>query len=343
MSSLKDVALLSGVSISTVSRVLNSPELVDPKTQKIVQEAMKKLNYRPNLVASGLRSKSSKQIALVVPNAVHYTSASMIQHTSRLLQKKGYTLILGNHHNHFETENELLDSYFRRNIDGIILYLIYDESRAVQALLEREERHVPIVVVGRRIHVPTLANVTVDNFKAGLLAAEHLASLGHRRVATVTGPQVAQWARDRLDGFREGLEQHGIKLSWSFAQQDLTDFETGTAAADEFLRLYPDRQKRPTAIWAQNDIMAAGLLKHLNQSGLCVPEDISLLGMDNIELATMITPTLSTIQQPLGEIARESIRIILEDRIPGTESTTLPHVSLEPSLVIRNSTAPPPF
>ena len=120
MVSLKDVEALSGVSPATVSRAINNPGMVDPETRKTIQAAMKKLNYRPNLVASGLRTRNSRQIALIVPDAIHHTSATMIQHTSRLLQEKGYTLILGNHHNRYETEKELLNTYFSRNIDGII-------------------------------------------------------------------------------------------------------------------------------------------------------------------------------------------------------------------------------
>ena len=162
MVSLKDVAALSGVSPATVSRAINNPGMVDPETRKTIQAAMKKLNYRPNLVASGLRTRNSRQIALIVPDAIHHTSATMIQHTSRLLQEKGYTLILGNHHNRYETEKELLNTYFSRNIDGIILYLIYDETRAVQSLLEQEERRVPVVIVGRRINVDSFSNVATD-------------------------------------------------------------------------------------------------------------------------------------------------------------------------------------
>lgn len=339
MASLKDVALLSGVSASTVSRVLNSPEIVEPNTIKKVQQAMKKLNYRPNLMASGLRSKSSRQIALIVPDAVHYTSASVIQHTSSLLQELGYTLILGNHHNHFETETELLSGYFRRNIDGIILYLIYDEGQAVQSLLEQEDRQVPVVVVGRRIHTAALSNVSVDNYKAGFLAGDYLGSLGHRRIATITGPRITQWARDRLDGFQEGLSLHRASLIWSYSQDELPDFDTGILAANEFFAASLGKE-RPTAVWAQNDIMAAGFLKQCTVRGFRVPEDISILGMDNIELATMVTPALSTIHQPFREIAQAAINIIMENR----DVQPLEHpqyVSVEPSLVVRESTGIP--
>lgn len=339
MASLKDVALLAGVSASTVSRVLNSPEIVDPNTLKRVQLAMKKLNYRPNLMASGLRSKSSRQIALIVPDAVHYTSASVIQHTSSLLQKLGYTLILGNHHNQFETETELLSNYFRRNIDGIILYLIYDEGQAIQSLLEQEDRQVPVVVVGRRIHTDALSNVSVDNYKAGFLAGDYLGSLGHQSIATITGPKITQWARDRHDGFQEGLSARNAALKWSFSQKDLPDFDTGIAAADEFFASTGEAD-RPTAIWAQNDIMATGFLKRCTARGLRVPEDISILGMDNIELATMVTPALSTIHQPFREIAQAAINIIMENR--DSQPLENPqYVSVEPSLIVRESTGAP--
>lgn len=338
MASLKDVALLAGVSASTVSRSINSPEIVDPNTLQKVQLAMKKLNYRPNLMASGLRAKNSKQIALIVPDAVHYTSASVIQYTSRRLQELGYTLLLGNHHNQFETEAELLSNYFRRNIDGIILYLIYDEYRAIQSLLDQEERQVPIVVVGRRIRTPVFSNVTVDNYKAGLMAGEYLGSLGHTNVATLTGPKITQWARDRLDGFEEGLSHYHARLCWSFSQEDLTDFDTGVLAAHRFLTAYPGAD-RPTAIWAQNDIMATGVLNVLLSAGLQIPRDLSLMGMDNIELSRMITPALSTIHQPFDQMANEAIRIILENNHSTDEQPQ--YVPIEPSLIVRDTTDVP--
>ena len=340
MSSLKDVALLAGVSPSTVSRAINTPQVVDPATFQNIQCAMKKLNYRPNLMASGLRSKSSKQIALIVPNAVHYTSASMIQHSSRLLQDLGYTLLLGNHHNQFETETELLSNYFRRNIDGIILYLIFDESRAIQSLLAQEERQIPIVVVGRRINVAPLFNVSVDNYKAGVLAGEYLGSLGHRNVATITGPMITQWARDRLEGFQAGLAKYQANLQWQFSQNELGDFETGIAAAKRFLQDHSDKP-RPTAIWAQNDIMATGLLRHFTLEGISIPEELSLLGMDDIELATMVTPSLSTIHQPLRELAQTAIQVIMDYQNNSTEEQPN-YYSSDPFLVVRESCAPPP-
>ena len=262
----------------------------------------------------------------------------MIQHTSRLLQEKGYTLILGNHHNRYETEKELLNTYFSRNIDGIILYLIYDETRAVQSLLEQEERRVPVVIVGRRINVDSFSNVATDNYLAGVMAGEYLGSIGHKRVATVTGPRITQWARDRLDGFRDGLAKYQAQLEWQYSQTDLPDFETGLAACDALMADYAGRAL-PTAIWAQNDIIAAAVLKSLTNQGYRVPEDISLLGMDDIQLCTMVTPMLSTIHQPLREIAQESIRIIMENE-PGAKPQPR-RVFLTPTLQVRESTAPP--
>ena len=338
MASLKDVALLSGVSTATVSRAINNPDVVDRDTLQTIRTAMKKLNYRPNLLASGLRSTSSKQIALIVPDAVHYTSASMIQHTSRLLQELGYALILGNHHNQFEIETELLENYFSRNIDGIILYMVYDETQAVQSLLEHQERQVPIVIVGRRISVDNFSNVAIDNYKAGVMAGEYLGSIGHRNVATVTGPRITQWARDRLDGFRKGLEKYGAVIEWEYSQEADSDFDTGLNAARAFYARFSSTTF-PTAIWSQNDIMASAIIKQFGRYGIRVPEDISLLGMDDIELATMVTPALSTIHQPFNEIAQEAIRILMEDT--AEKDLSIPRrVILEPTLIVRDSTAP---
>lgn len=336
MASLKDVARLAEVSTATVSRAINSPDVVDPTTLQKIHLAMKKLNYRPNLLASGLRSKSSKQIALIVPDAEHYSNASMIHHTSCLLQDLGYTLILGTHHNKFEIESELLNNFFSRNIDGIILYMIFNETLAVQSLLEHQERHVPIVIVGRRINVDAFSNVAIDNYQAGVMAGEYLGRIGHRHVATVTGPRITQWARDRLDGFQKGLEKYDAKIEWVFSQESDSDFDTGLLAAKEFYARFTGKTF-PTAIWSQNDIMASAILKQLGLYGLRVPEDISLLGMDDIELATIITPALSTIHQPFSKIAQEAIKILMED---ARSKQTLPprRVILEPSLIVREST-----
>ena len=135
----------------------------------------------------------------------------------------------------------MLNTYFSRNIDGIILYLIYDETRAVQSLLEQEERRVPVVIVGRRINVDSFSNVATDNYLAGVMAGEYLGSIGHKRVATVTGPRITQWARDRLDGFRDGLAKYQAQLEWQYSQTDLPDFETGLAACDALMADYAGR------------------------------------------------------------------------------------------------------
>lgn len=333
MATLKEVALLAQVSASTVSRAINYPEKVDVNTLNRIKTAMKKLNYRPNRMASSLRSKTSKQIALIVPNAAHYTSASIIQHASVQLQALGYNLVLGNHNNQLEIETALLNNYFSRNIDGIIMYLVYNDALAVQSLLNSEDRAVPIVIVGRRVNAPSLSNVAVNNYTAGTIASEYFSSLGYKKVATVTGPMVTQWARDRLDGFRAGLSKNNVELSWMYSQETETDFKTGILAAKKFLLDYTCKE-RPGAIWAQNDIIASGLIKHFSSVGIRIPQDISILGMDNIELATMVSPSISTIRQPFEEIVREAIRIITK------KSPTPCTTTIEPTLIIRESTAP---
>jgi LacI family transcriptional regulator len=307
MASMKDVAKLAGVSESTVSRVINRSIPVDEETRHRVDEAIKKLAYKPNLLAKGLRIKSSRIIGLVVPEIVHHTFASFIQFIEESAFAQGYGLIVGNHKDDPEIEESFIDGLVRRHVDGIIFSRVSDESR-VMKFISRSQ--VPVVVIDRASEKEELASVVLDNRKAGRLAGEHLVGLGHRRIGCISGPLKIGLCRERLAGLREVLAARGQSMAEDAVFEGNFKFESGIVGAEHILARHPEI----TAIWAQNDLMAVGALKYLVTQGKRVPQDISLMGMDDIGLARMISPALTTVSQPFEEICEKAVELLLAQK-----------------------------
>jgi len=331
MSSMKDVAKLAGVSISTVSRVINQNIPVDEQTTLKVQEAIRKLNFKPNLLAQGLRIRSGRLIGLVVPDFVPlHAFVDIIKYTEESAAQHNFNLILGNHHDNPDIEERFIDSLIRRSVDGIIFSRVSDESRVLKIL---HHRKIPIVVIDRALEDESVPSVIVNNSRAGELVAEHLASLGHKQIVCITGPMNISLCRERVKGFTQVLRTHNIEFDERHIFEGDFKLETGIKAMSVLLQNHP----KITGVWAQNDVMAAGAMKELHHRGMKVPEDFSVIGMDDISLASMITPALTTIRQPFKAMSETAIELILLQKrgqhIPNTK------VVLEPELIIRETTA----
>ncbi len=329
MASMRDVARLAGVSESTVSRVINRTIRVEDQTRDRVERAIQKLSYKPNLLAKGLRIKSGHLIGLAVPEIVSYVFACFIQYTEESAVKRGYRLIVGNDHGDPDTEAGFIDNLVRRNVDGIIFSRVSDDSRILR-LINRLE--VPVVIIDRAFADESIPSVVLDNYRAGYLAGAHLAGLGHTRMACITGPLKITLCRERLEGFTAALAEKGCRLEEGAVFEGDTYFESGYEAAKSFI----SGGRRVTAIWAQSDLMAVGALKYMQENGVGVPGDVSLVGMDDISLARMITPSLTTIRQPFREICEKAVDLLMRQK-DGTMVTVEKQV-ISPSLVVRDST-----
>ena len=333
MASIKDVAKLAGVSISTVSRVINDSNDVDEKTRAIVKDVIYRINYRPNLLAAGLRSKSGNLIGLVVPEIAHQSFSEFIKFTEKYVHEKNRGLILGNTSNDPDIEANFIDQLIRRNVDGIIFIRISDTSRAL-TLLKRTS--IPFVVLDRgsdRGHYPS---VLMDNIGAGRIAARHLIGLGHTKVACVTGPQDLALCRDRLKGFSRELHSAGIELRQEQIFEGDFKFSAGISAFDQFRSNNPEI----TGIWAQNDLMAMGVIARAADAGVRVPRELSVFGVDNINSCDMIRPRLTTIAQPFREMSRVAVEMLTDD--PGAADQQPRHITVPVEMVVRDSTAPRP-
>ena len=329
---MKDVAVLAGVSTSTVSRVINNSMPVDEETRLKVEQAIKTINFKPSLVARGLRMKSANLIGIVVPELQHETFTSFIKFTEQSVEAQGYNLVIGSTSSNVETEERFIVNLIRRNIDGIIFSRVSDNSQALK-LIDRS--NIPIVIIDRSLEREDIPSVVMNNYGAGVMAAEHLLSLGHRRFACITGPMDISINRDRIRGFRETIVQSGGTLEDKCVFEGNFKFESGGRGVDYLV----DTRADFTAIWVQNDYMAIGAINRFVARGISVPGDVSVIGLDNIEHSWMIQPALTTIAQPFQEMCANAVDIII--KMSRKEQISATRIVLDPELVVRGTTTSP--
>jgi DNA-binding LacI/PurR family transcriptional regulator len=327
MASMKDVARLAKVSASTVSRVINNNIPVDEKTRLQVEKAIRKLHFKPNLLASGLRSKSGRLIGLAVPEILHPSFNAFIKYVEECVRKEGFQLIVGNTRKDLEIEAEFIESLVRRHVDGIIFSRISDQSRILKVM---NKNNVPMVVVDRALDAEDVPTVVLDNYGAGVLAAAHLAGLGHRKIGCIAASSDIHVARERLNGFRDTLSARGIPLAYLY-EGDFT-YETGVEGVQ---RMLADGVEL-TALWGEGDLIALGAIAELVRLRRSVPQDISVMGLDDIEFAAYSSPALTTVKQPFQEMCQKAVELIMlqarGEKLPNMR------VVVAPRLVIRNST-----
>jgi DNA-binding LacI/PurR family transcriptional regulator len=328
--SIRDVAESAGCSTSTVSRVINNRDAVDPQTRKKVLEAIDFLGYKPNLLAQGLRVKKGNLLGVVIPEDLE-PFRSMIISSISSAQQHGFNVIVGCVNNDPEIEAQIIDDLIRRHINGIIFSRVSDESRVLHKVTTKD---VPIVIIDRSFEREEIPSVILDNYEVGRIAAEHFISLHHREIGCVTGSRKIELVRERFQGFEDRLKESGITLPRENIFEGDFYFQAGIDAVDYFI----GRSIFPTAIWALNDEMAYGVMKGLSRNGYSVPSDVSVMGMDDIDFSEMITPSLTTIHYPIEEMAEKAVDMIVA--LQAREGLETPLVKLQPKLVVRESTCP---
>lgn len=329
MPSIKDVARLVGYSTSTVSRVINHDKAVNPVTRRKVLSAISELGYKPNLIAQGLRVRKGRLIGLAVPEGPIHAFSLISQYALEAARELGFNIIIVNTHEDSDLEQSVIEDLLRRNINGIILSRVSDESKIVRDIARQE---IPIVVIDRAFEDERVSNVVLDNSQAGGLAGEHLLELGHRKLACITGPMKIALCRERLKGFKGALRQRGVELPLDCIYEGDFGYESGI----EGTRVL--RGSNCTAVWAMNDVMAFGVLKELHRQGIRVPDDISVMGMDDSEFAEMITPSLTTVHYPFKELAEKAVAIVINQVERGSVLTQPQTVVIRPGLTVRQST-----
>ncbi|NPV54987.1 MAG: LacI family DNA-binding transcriptional regulator [Firmicutes bacterium] len=328
---IKEVAELAKVSPSTVSRVLNGTGQVKQETREAVLKAVERLNYRPNPLAQSLRNKKTRLIAVLLPDITNPFFPEVVRGLEDTAKGYGYNIILGNTDENREKELEYIKALGNRWIDGMIFSSV-SGGREVEKRIVELARSLPVVLIDRKLEALSLSSVIVDNFRGAYEATMHLISLGKRRIAFIGGPPDIQIFRDRLNGYLKALEESGIKRDDDIIQNGDLKIGGGCLATIRLL----DSPSPPAAIFAANDLMAIGALRIVKKRRLRIPEDVAVIGFDDIPLASQITPGLSTVSQPSHEIGAQAMQLLMRSiKNPRARSK---HIVLAPRLIVRKST-----
>ncbi len=334
MTTIHDVAAKAEVSTATVSRVLSNPEVVSVSTRRRVLKAIADLNYSPNAAAKSLRTFTTRKLLVTVPDIANPFYSLIIQGIEEAAVREGYAVVLGDTHHDLQREEGYGQMLLRREVDGLI-FLGHSMSKSSREFMKKRGGHAPIVNGCEYSPGLGVPSAHVDNTAAAAEAMEHLYGLGHRHVGIITGPLASPLSRDRLRGAMSAAKAHGAVKQTVVVNGDFS-IESGIAGAARLLA----QERPPTAIFCFNDEMAIGVLDYAHRTGKAVPECLSVIGFDDIRFARYVRPALTTISQPMLDIGRETVRLllgILQGKLTKPVSVTLPH-----KLEIRASTGAPP-
>ncbi|KQS16448.1 LacI family transcriptional regulator [Frigoribacterium sp. Leaf186] len=337
---MRDVATSAGVSVGTVSNVLNRPDKVSPATVERVHAAIDELGFVRNDAARQLRAGASRAIGLVILDGGNPFFSDVARGAETAAEKAGRVVLLGNSDQQVEREAHYLDLFEENRVLGILISPVGDVTARLARL---RRRGTPAVLVDRQAELTDFSSVSVDDVRGGQLAAEHLLSIGRRRLTFVGGPLDLQQVADRLQGAQEAVRAANAEATVSeqvvleVVEVPALTVEHGRAAAAGLMSRPAD--ERPDAVFAANDLVAMGVLQSLVMLGdLRVPDDVALIGYDDIDFARAAVVPLSSIRQPSALIGRTAMDI-LQDEIddPAREPR---RVVFAPELVVRASTVP---
>lgn len=334
MATIQDVARDAGVSTATVSRVFSAPELVLETTRNKVMEAVNRLGYEPNFAAKSLRTLRTEKILVTVPDISNPFFSQVIRGVEEAALAAGYSVLLGDTR-HEETREEQYAAMFRRKEADGLIFLGHRLPDVLAEMVAAKGPRTPIVNGCEFRPGLAVSSAHIDNDRAAAEVVDYLYGLGHTRVGVVTGPLVSPISSDRLSGVLAAAQRHGRASALRIAIGDFS-IESGVRQTGELL----DEPGRPTAIFCFSDEMAMGALEAIRLRGLRCPEDVSLVGFDDIRFAQYLHPKLTTVSQPKEQIGHEVVRLLMD--ILSGRATALQNVTLPHQLVIRSSTAPPP-
>lgn len=332
---MRDVARLAGVSVATVSAVINGTATVSAARAQKVREAMEALDYHPDQIARSLKVGRTDVIGMVVSDITNAFFPEVIRGVEDAAQTEGYSVILCNSNEDPEQERRHLSTLFSRRVDGVLL-ACSDASTAYDSLARRR---FPIVFVDRLPHGLTHAGVSTDNVDAGYRATRHLIELGHERIAFIAGRLRLSPHADRLDGFRKAMQEQNLAVRDEYLRMGDLQTETGYQSGLELLRL----PAPPTAIITSNNKMLLGLMRSVAELQVPCPGAVSIVGFDDFAWTQHFTPRLTTVAQPAYEMGRRAIELLLAKIRAAEAGSAIKDdlVLLKAELRVRESTAGP--
>lgn len=308
---IRNIAEKAGVSIATVSRVLNHPETVAESTRKAIEEIIESEEYVPNWFARGLNLNKTGTIGLMLPNLLDNASMEIAKGVEDVAHQKGYTTLICNVENDIEKERKYLRILIQRQVEGIVMVHPSLGDKDFNLL---KEHKIPSVIIGENNHVNGTHTVTIDSRGAAKKAVEHLIEIGYSKIAMVCGEIPKEENLNKKRGYKDALSDAGIKYDKSLVIETPNTIEGGYMAAKKLIEM----ENRPRAVFATSDILAFGIMDSVNDNDLRIPEDIAVLGFDNVRMSNLVTPKLSTVEKPLHKMGVMGARLLI-DFIDGDE------------------------
>ncbi|MBP2242138.1 alanine racemase [Cytobacillus eiseniae] len=327
MANIQQVAQKAGVSVATVSRVLNHAASVSPKTRLKVENAIKELNYEPSMLGRNLRNSESRLILVLLPSVSNPFYTDIINGIQTTAIANSYHILLCETDSNPQRENIYFNMIKNKLADGVISM---DPTVNMQKLNELAESH-PVILCSEYEEGGSIPYVTIDSELAAYQAVKHLITLGNEKIALINSDEKFLYARQRRSGYERALKEFNLptRAEWIYHTKDL-EFQNGVQA----IRMLLELEEKPTAIFAVSDTLAIGALKGINGSGLHVPNDLAIVGFDNISFSNMTNPTLTTVSQPMYKMGCTAANLLMQSmKGEQVESVVLDH-----DLIIREST-----
>ncbi|WP_040978460.1 LacI family DNA-binding transcriptional regulator [Oceanobacillus jeddahense] len=329
---IKDIAKEANVSIATVSRVINNKdESIRKDTKERIKTIIRKHNYQPNRIARSMITKKTATLGLIIPDIQNPFFPELVRGVEDFANENEYSVILCNTDGDLNRERKYLDLMKEKNVDGIIYtYAFAELSKPLKGFLE--ENNIPMVLLDRAEPNSKMSGVYVDNEKAGYMATKHLISLNHKKIGCITGPEHIENSKERFSGYYQALKEANIPLDKEIIFTGDYQMKGGYKAAKGLIK------KEVTAIFTFNDLMAFGVYQAAAELGRKIPDDLSVIGFDNIKYNHLLVPKLTTIEQSSYKMGENAVELLLK-QIKGTPEQEKETIIIEPLLMINESTS----
>ncbi len=325
---MKDVSKKTGLSIATVSKYINGGNVLE-ENREIIAKAIKELNFEVNEMARGLKTSKTKTIGLLIPSLENIFFTSIVSQIENILIKNGYSTIICDYKEDKKLEKQKLDFLVKKMVDGIITMPMGSDGEIITSILDRK---IPVVLIDRAIKGVDCDTVLVDNLNASYNAVEQLIIMGHKRIGIISGPDDIYTAQERLKGYERVHEDYSMKIDNQLVKKGDYQIDSGYRLLYELINM----QDSPTAIFVTNYEMTLGAIMAINESDIKIPDDISFIGFDNLQLAKVVKPPLTIVIQPVQQIGEVAANTILK-RLKGDRSNFPSMVRLKTELILKDS------
>ncbi|WIV11683.1 LacI family DNA-binding transcriptional regulator [Proteiniborus sp. MB09-C3] len=330
MANIRKISELAGVSVATVSRVLNHPETVSEETRNRILKVIEEVNYVPNSIARSLSTNRTSTIGLIIPNILNPLYPSIAKGVEDVFYKKGYNILLSNTENDAKREKDSIEMLLSKKVDGLIICSSILERADFDTIIRQK---VPLVLLGDYIEDADINVVYTDYLLGAYMATNHLIKTGCKTIAHISGPMNRKPSVEKLEGYKKALLEAGYKYDEEYVIEGDNQIGGGHLALKKILK----KKGKPDAIFVANDLMALGVIEAIKVSGYAVPDDIAVVGFDDIDVASLIEPKLTTVTHPVYRMGLTAARLLLDNITNEEEDCFKQKIFIQPMLKVRKS------